>query len=86
MVSIMTGTTIITRGNRITLAKDIREKLKIKEGDRLILNLEGDMLIVTKRNSKALDDLKGFLPTNFETDIRGMRTDEIKRLKRLGII
>jgi len=82
----MAGKTIVTRGNQITLTKDIREKLKIKEGDRLILNLEGDMLIVTKRNSKVLDDLKGFLPKNFEADLRGMRTDEIKRLKRLGII
>ncbi len=78
--------TIVTRGNQITLTKKIREKLHIKEGDRVILNLHGSLLMVSKRDSKVFDNFEEFLPESFLTVLKKLRSDEKERLKRLGII
>ena len=78
--------TIITRGHQITLTKDVREKLKIRKGDRLILNIRGDTLMISKRDSKVFDDFTEFLPERFESILKKIRADEKERLKRLGVI
>ena len=82
----MSEETIVTRGSQITLTKGIREKMQIKEGDRVILNIQGGVLIVSKRDSKVFDDFEDFLPERFEKTIKKIRSDEKERLKRLGII
>lgn len=82
----MAGETVVTRGNQITLTKEIREKMKVSEGDSVILNLDGDVLLVTKKNPGAFDNCKGFLPKNFDKILKELRSDEIKRLRRLGIL
>ena len=41
--------TIVTRGNQITLTKGVREKLSIREGDKLVLNIEGGLLMISKK-------------------------------------
>ena len=82
----MAEDTIVTRGNQITLTKYIREKLHIKEGDRLTLNIQGTMLTISKRDSKVFDDFEEFLPERFESTLKKLRSDERERLKRLGIV
>jgi len=82
----MAQDTIVTRGNQITLTRDIREKLQIREGDRLILNIQGGILVISKKDPKVFDDFDDFLPQRFESTIKKLRLDERERLKRLGII
>ena len=78
--------TIVTRGNQITLTNGVREKLSIREGDKLVLNIEGGLLMISKKNSGVFDNFKEFLPARFESVLKKIRTDESERLKRLGII
>ncbi|MFH0837023.1 MAG: AbrB/MazE/SpoVT family DNA-binding domain-containing protein [Candidatus Aenigmatarchaeota archaeon] len=77
---------IVTRGNQITLTKEIREKMHVMEGDVVTLNIEGDVLMISKRNSEVFDNFEDFLPERFDKTMRKLRTDEKDRLKRLGII
>lgn len=74
---------IVTRGGQITLTKDVREKLRISEGDKVNVNIIGDTALVSKRNPKIFDK-HDFLPANFSKtleEIRGFSVEE--RLKRL---
>ena len=80
------ATTKVTRGGQITLTKDVREKLGIKEGDKLILHVSDRSIIVTKRDPKVFDEVSGFLPDNFDEILKKIRSDSNERLKRLGII
>ena len=82
----MSESTVVTRGSQITLTKEIREKAGIREGDRVILNVVGNTVVVAKRDPSVFDNLKRFLPDNFEEILKKTRTDDRKRLKRLGII
>ena len=78
--------TIVTRGNQITLTREVREKLHIKEGDRLALNTQGSILMISKKDSKVFDDFEEFLPVRFELTLKKLRSDEREHLKRLGIV
>ena len=82
----MSEETIVTRGNQITLTKDVREKLNIREGDRIILNIVGGTLMAAKKDSSVFDNIKGFLPERFDSILRKIRSDEKERLKRFGMI
>ncbi len=70
----------------MNLTKDVREKLGIREGDRAVLNLAGDILMISKNDSKIFDKFSEFLPERFGKTLRKLRSDEKERLKRLGII
>lgn len=82
----MSEVTVVTRGSQITLTKEVREKVGIREGDRVILNVVGGNIIVAKRDPSVFENIKGFLPENFDEIMKKMRTDSRERLKRLGII
>ena len=82
----MKNETLVTRGGQITLTKEIREKTSISEGDRVILNTLGEVIMISKKNPKVFDDIKGFLPEKFEKILVKIRTDEKERMKRLGIL
>ncbi len=82
----MANEVVVTRGSQITLTKEIREKMKVREGDRIILNTMGDILIASKRDSRVFDNFKEFLPGKFDKILKRMRDDEKERLRRLGII
>ncbi len=82
----MSETTVVTRGSQITLTKEVRKKVGIAEGDRVILNVVGNTVVVSKRDPSIFRKLKRFLPDNFEEMLKRTRTDERQRLKRLGII
>lgn len=78
--------TVVTRGSQITLTKNIRRKLHITEGDRVILNVQGGVLLVSKQDSQIFSQFDHFLPERFEGVLKNIRTDEKERLKRLGIV
>ena len=78
--------TMVTRSGQITLTKDIREKLDIKEGDRLVLHIVGNSLSVSKQNPRALEKGHFLSPTFLKglTKTRGFSYS--KRLLRLGVL
>ncbi len=79
------GEVIVTRGGQVTLTKDIREKLHIEEGNVIIVNTMGELIIASKRNPDVFE--KGnFLPENFEKTLRQIKASPEERLKRFGII
>ena len=82
----MSEEVIVTRGSQITLTKEIREKLHVKEGDVVIMNLIGDAVMLSKKDPKVFDNFESFLPDNFEKILNKIRHDEKERLKRIGII
>jgi len=80
------GETHVTRGGQITLPKDIRRTLEIEVGDKLIVNREGNNVIISKKDPAAFDQ-GGFLPDNFEELIKKVRSRSMtNRLKRLGVL
>lgn len=79
------GEVMVTRGGQITLTKDVREKLHIREGDTIVVNTLGDMIIATKRDPEIFEK-HDFLPENFEKTLKKLRSSPEERLKRFGII
>lgn len=82
----MSETSVVTRGSQITLTKEVREKVGIAEGDRVIMNVIGNTVVVSKKDPSIFRKLKRFLPDNFEEILDKTRTDDRERLKKLGII
>jgi len=77
---------IVTRGGQITLTKDVREKLHVREGDMIIINVLGDTALITKRNPKIFEK-HDFLPENYPKTLKNIRSFSWEdRLKRLGVI
>lgn len=77
---------IVTRNGQITLAKDIRERLHIREGDRVQVNVLGDGVLISKRDPHVFEK-HDFLPENFSKTLHQIRTFSYSdRLKRLGIL
>lgn len=77
---------VVTRGSQITLTKMEREKVNIKEGDRVVINVFKDTLLISKKNPEIFDKFESFLPTNFGDTLKKMRNDQKERLKRMGAI
>ncbi|MBI2143911.1 AbrB/MazE/SpoVT family DNA-binding domain-containing protein [Candidatus Woesearchaeota archaeon] len=82
----MSEMTTVTRGSQITLTKEVREKVGIAEGDKVMLNVIGNTIVVAKRDPSVFGNIEPFLPANFENVLKMFRTDSRKRLERLGII
>ena len=59
--------TVVTRSGQITLNKEFRKELGIKKGDKIIENIEGKRIIISKRDIKVFEKAKNFLPANFST-------------------
>jgi AbrB family looped-hinge helix DNA binding protein len=49
----------ITKKGQVTIPKPFRDNLHIKEGDSLVFELQGDMLIVKKMKRKSILSLGG---------------------------
>ena len=54
--------TKITFKGQITIPKEVRDALAIKEGDSVILTVEGDHAILKPLKKKSLSDFYGALP------------------------
>lgn len=76
---------VVTRGSQITLTKDVREKLGIREGDVVTLNTLGRIAIVAKRDPAVWRRLGRFLPEDFEEILREAREASRERFGRLGL-
>ncbi|TAL45684.1 MAG: AbrB/MazE/SpoVT family DNA-binding domain-containing protein [Chitinophagaceae bacterium] len=76
---------MVTRAGQITLTKDVRDKLNVKEGDIIIVNVLGNTIIASKRNPAAFEK-RDFLPDDFGKVLKSIRTSPQGRFKRLGII
>jgi AbrB family looped-hinge helix DNA binding protein len=70
MKEILMKTVKVLPKGQITLPKEIRQKLDIREGDTLLLDTDG--LQATIKKGKTLFDFKGTLPN------LGMSIDEIR--------
>ena len=78
-ISCHVTTVVVTRGNRITLTKDVRAKLGIQEGDLVTINTIGRAALITKRDPTVWRRTRDFLPPHFETARRGpARAEGIK--------
>ncbi len=76
---------IVTRGGQVTLTKDVREKLSIREGDIVMVNVLGNIASVSKKDP-AVFEKHNFLPDNFPKLLAQIRRFSLAdRLKRLGI-
>ncbi len=72
----------IDKRGRIVIPREMREKLRIEEGEELEIRLEGDRIVIKKVESpfKVLEDLLGDL--TFSRDLR--RVAEEEALKEVG--
>jgi len=79
----------MTRNGQITIPKEIREKLGIKKGTPLQVNLAGNTILIIKSSPEYWKNFRGgFLPKDFEETYRKIREsgDIRKRFKQLGVI
>lgn len=51
------GTSLISEKGQITIPKEIRDKLGIVQGDRLIFDLKDDMIIIKKSGTNKLSEI-----------------------------
>ena len=70
------GTSIISEKGQVTIPKEIRDKLGIVQGDRLIFDLKGDEIIIKKSGTnnvlKILDKQKPWKESSvkFQRELR----------------
>ena len=83
MLVIFMTKVIVTRNAQITLPKKLREKLGIKEGDKVNIHLDEGRIVIEAGETSFEDD---FLPKDFSHTLKKLRSDSTKRFKRLGII
>ena len=51
------GTSIISEKGQVTIPKEIRDRLGIVQGDRLIFDLKGDMIIIKKSGTNKISEI-----------------------------
>ncbi len=51
------GTSIISEKGQITIPKEIRDKLGIVQGDRLVFDLKGDEIIIKKTGTNLVSKI-----------------------------
>jgi AbrB family looped-hinge helix DNA binding protein len=49
----------ITKKGQVTIPKPFREKLQIKEGDNLVFEMKGNLLVLKKKKRKSILNLGG---------------------------
>lgn len=72
---------VVTRNHKVTLPKDLRDKLSIREGDRVVLNVLGGSALLTKRDPGAFREGSSFLPKDFDETLEELREGSGKRLE-----
>jgi AbrB family looped-hinge helix DNA binding protein len=72
----------IGRRGQVTVPREVRRKVNLKEGDRIAFVVEGDDLIVRPLRQTLLD-LRGSVPVEGEQDFTQIRRDVLaSRAKR----
>lgn len=75
----------MTRNTQITIPKEIREKLGIRVGDKIEVDIEDDKVVVRKIKP-SLVEYRDFLPIGFDRVLEKIRKDSTGRLRRLGVV
>ena len=57
----MSRATLTSKG-QVTIPKDVRDRLGLKSGDRVVFEFEGDAVRLRVEHRKGLGDLMGSLP------------------------
>lgn len=57
---------ILTSKGQLTVPKDVRERLDLKSGDRVVFEFEGDSVRLRVEGRRTLEELKGSLPATRE--------------------
>lgn len=61
----MSRATLTSKG-QLTVPKDVRDRLGLKTGDRVVFELEGDSVRLRVEHRKSLGELMGSLPATRE--------------------
>lgn len=56
----------LTSKGQITVPKDVRERLGLKSGDRVVFEFEGDSVRLRVEERRSLEELRGSLPATQE--------------------
>lgn len=56
----------MTSKGQLTVPKDVRERLGLKSGDRVVFEFEGDSVRLKAEKRKSLEELRGRLPATRE--------------------
>lgn len=56
------GVTKITRKGQITIPKDVRERLRVRPSDSVVVVMDGDHAIIYAARGRNLAELRGQLP------------------------
>ena len=57
----MSRATLTSKG-QLTIPKEVRERLGLRRGDRVVFEFEGDSVLLKVERSRSLEELKGSLP------------------------
>lgn len=82
------GISKVTRNWQITLLKDVRETLRIKEGERLLIKTEDNRAIIEKFKRGWIEKVFGALGPSKESGVeyvRKMRREWEEREKRFQV-
>jgi AbrB family looped-hinge helix DNA binding protein len=74
-------TTKVGRRGQITLPSQLRRQSGIKEGDRIALIIQGD-LVVIRPLTQTLLDLRGSVPVDGEQDFTAIRRQVLEERTR----
>lgn len=75
----------VTRNTQITIPKKIREKLGIRVGDKVEVDIE-DGKVVVRKLKPSFAGYRDFLPRGFEEVLKKIRKDSTERFKGLGVV
>lgn len=56
----------LTSKGQLTVPKEVRERLGLKRGDRVVFEFEGDSVRLKAERRRGLEELKGSLPATRE--------------------
>jgi antitoxin PrlF len=56
----------LTSKGQLTVPKDVRERLNLKSGDRVVFEFEGDSVRLRAERRRSLEELRGSLPATRE--------------------
>jgi antitoxin PrlF len=56
----------LTSKGQLTVPKEVRERLSLKSGDRVVFEFEGDSVRLRAERRRSLEELRGSLPATRE--------------------
>ena len=76
--------TRVGRRGQIVLPKEVRQKIRVEEGDQIAFIIDGEQVVI-KPITKSLLDMRGSIKVRGEQNFEKIRSEVlIKRAKRAG--